>query len=145
MLFKKSNNIFKGEKRMMINLSNTLKKKNNKKGFTLIELIVVIAILAILAAIAIPRFTNVTADAKLKADNASATSMESAVRIFEAQGSTMPTVTNKATFVSGFATVLPDGVPAVQTAGNEFYYNTTDHRVVCAATSPGNGWVDISN
>ncbi len=128
---------------MIKNLSNTL-KKNNKKGFTLIELIVVIAILAILAAIAIPRFTNVTADAKLKADNASATSMESAVRIFEAQGSTMPTVTDKASFVSGFATVLPDGVPAVQTAGNEFYYNTTDHRVVCAASSPGTGWVDIS-
>lgn len=36
----------------------------NKKGFTLIELIVVIAIIAILAAIAIPTFSGVMNDAK---------------------------------------------------------------------------------
>ena len=44
----------------------------NKKGFTLIELIVVIAILAILAAIAIPAFMGITdeADAKVKLANA---------------------------------------------------------------------------
>ena len=36
----------------------------NKKGFTLVELVVVIAILGILAGIAIPRFMNATASAK---------------------------------------------------------------------------------
>ena len=40
------------------------KKRMNKKGFTLIELIVVIAILAILAAIMIPRFGGFTDKAK---------------------------------------------------------------------------------
>lgn len=41
-----------------------LNKKRNKKGFTLIELIVVIAILAILAAILIPRFAGFTDKAR---------------------------------------------------------------------------------
>ena len=39
-------------------------RKNSKKGFTLIELIIVIAILAILALIAIPRLAGFTESAK---------------------------------------------------------------------------------
>lgn len=34
-------------------------KKLNKKGFTLIELVIVIAVIAILAAVLIPTFTNI--------------------------------------------------------------------------------------
>lgn len=34
-------------------------KKSNKKGFTIVELVIVIAVIAILAAVLIPTFTNV--------------------------------------------------------------------------------------
>lgn len=42
-------------------------KKTNKKGFTLVELVIVIAVIAILAAVLIPVFTNIIGDAKEKA------------------------------------------------------------------------------
>lgn len=45
-------------------MSKLLQKLRNKKGFTLIELIVVIAILGILAAILIPQFTGFQQKAK---------------------------------------------------------------------------------
>ncbi|WP_312460265.1 prepilin-type N-terminal cleavage/methylation domain-containing protein [Proteiniclasticum sp.] len=76
---------------MMINLSNTLKKKNNKKGFTLIELIVVIAILAILAAIAIPRFGGLREDSQDKANRATAASVLNAAELyFTTEGKLVP-------------------------------------------------------
>ncbi|SNR86428.1 prepilin-type N-terminal cleavage/methylation domain-containing protein [Anaerovirgula multivorans] len=64
------------------------KKVRNKKGFTLIELIVVIAILGILAGIAVPRFQNVTANANSKANLAEHKIAVSAVQLFRAESTT---------------------------------------------------------
>jgi len=45
-----------------------MNKMKNRKGFTLIELIVVLAVLAIIMAIAVPRFIGVQEKAKVNAD-----------------------------------------------------------------------------
>ena len=45
-------------------------KKNNKKGFTLMEMLIVVAIIAILVAIAIPTFTGSLDKARQAADEA---------------------------------------------------------------------------
>ena len=43
-------------------------KKTNKKGFTLVELVIVIAVIAILAGVMIATFSNVVAKANASAD-----------------------------------------------------------------------------
>lgn len=53
----------------------SISKLRNKKGFTLIELIVVLAVLAIIMAIAVPRFGGVRDQAKVDADMATLASI----------------------------------------------------------------------
>lgn len=61
------------------------KRIHNRKGFTLIELIVVIAIMGILAVIAVPRFLDIQARAAINSDAAAAEEMINAARIVETE------------------------------------------------------------
>ena len=66
------------------------KRMSNRKGFTLVELLVVVAIIGVLAAIAIPRFTDATATAngaKLQAD---LRTIDSAIMIYYAANNSYP-------------------------------------------------------
>ena len=74
-------------------------KQRNKKGFTLIELIVVIAILGILALIAVPRLIGTTDRARNSTHNANVRLIEGAVSLYEAQEGTTPP--NVGALVSG--------------------------------------------
>lgn len=63
---------------MMLQKMMKKMRRNNKKGFTLIELIVVIAILAILAAILVPSMVGYLNNAKQSTANANARTVYSA-------------------------------------------------------------------
>lgn len=63
-----------------------INKKRNKKGFTLVELVVVIAILGILAAIAVPKFSESRTNAAIKAHNANVRTLESSATLFISEG-----------------------------------------------------------
>lgn len=58
-----------------------MKKVNNKKGFTLAELLVVVAILAILIAIAVPIFGGALNNARDTARNANVRTIKSAAMV----------------------------------------------------------------
>ena len=56
--------------------------KNNKKGFTLIELMIVVAIIGILAAIAIPKFASLIDKSKEGATKGALSSVRGALQVY---------------------------------------------------------------
>ena len=65
-------------------MNRMISKLKNRKGFTLIELIVVLAVLAIIMAIAVPRFTGVQTQAKEDADAQTLLMIEKAAELYYA-------------------------------------------------------------
>lgn len=60
-------------------------KKNNKKGFTLVELVIVVAVMAILVAVAIPTISSITTTAQNAVDDSNARTIESVIKLYEAK------------------------------------------------------------
>jgi len=77
---------------MFNTICRTLK---NKKGFTLVELMVVVVIIGVLAAIAVPVYNNATQQAERRAVEANLRTIDGAIMQFQAvNGGTNPDDTN---------------------------------------------------
>lgn len=82
------------------------KRLSNRKGFTLVELLVVISIIGILSAIAVPKFTSASESARGAKMQADLRTIDSAVAIAIAQGNTLAAITDIATDTTSFAVAV---------------------------------------
>ncbi|MGV8152998.1 MAG: prepilin-type N-terminal cleavage/methylation domain-containing protein [Alkaliphilus sp.] len=78
------------------------KKINNKKGFTLIELIIVIAIIAILMIIAVPRFAGFTDRAEDRMAESNLEMVQNLVAVYRAENGTFPASADFAALIAHF-------------------------------------------
>lgn len=115
------------------------KKLKNKKGFTLIELIVVIAILGIIAAIAVPKFTGIRDNAEQQATAAAVAVINKSIEVYKVQEDDE----NLATLLNGIASptganvitelidagYLDSNTVTTKPDGTAYTYDSTNHDI----------------
>lgn len=92
-----------------------MKKLTNKKGFTLMEMIIVVAIIAILAVITIPTLTANTTKAEKAADAANLHAAKAVYQVMKMESATNAGPAKDSVFdvaTSTFLTTLPTGKTA---------------------------------
>lgn len=114
--------------------------KKNKKGFTLVELVIVIAVLAILAAIAVPAIGGAITKANAARDESQAQSIETAIKYYISLKETDSTITGNtvADALTKSGMNAADGTTLVcKQKGYVFVYDAAKKTVTAKASADG--------
>ena len=105
--------------------------KNNKKGFTLVELVIVVAVMAVLVAVAIPTVQSIVGTAESNVAATNAQTIESMLKLAVANGKTLSDDDD-------IAQEIVDAQLGIAKAAT-FIYNTKSGEVKAVATGTSAG------
>ena len=120
-------------------------KKNNKKGFTLVELVIVVAVMAVLVAVAIPTVKSVVGTAKTATYETNCRTLESVIKLADAEASNKDETFGATEVIAAvnkakLGIVAPTGEGADLTTVT-FYYDMDTGNV--GKTAPADNFVKI--
>ncbi len=103
----------------------------NRKGFTLIELVMIIVILGILAAVAIPRYVSMQGEAKIAAEKGVVGGVRAGIMTYFAKNKAWPTTLTTTTIFDEVLTETPDdwtqsGTTYTGPGGGSYTYDNTN-------------------
>jgi prepilin-type N-terminal cleavage/methylation domain-containing protein len=101
-----------------------------RKGLTLIELLIVVIILGALAAIAIPRMSQNSTTAKLRACQANQATINTQIEAYYSENEVWPDLDDD---ILGSTDYFPDGTPTCPSGGT-YTMDANTHRVDCNAS-----------
>ena len=107
-----------------------IQMKNNKKGFTLVELVIVVAVMAILVAVAIPTVASITEAAKSSVNESNARTIESVIKVEEAKTAAGDDSMAAAGGIEEAINAAKLGIKA----DSEFFYSVTTGMVTTEST-----------
>ena len=110
-------------------------KNSNKKGFTIVELVIVIAVIAILAAVLIPTFSSLVKKANLSSDKQAVREMNIALKAAEAKNGKPENIDQAMKVIADAGYDVDAWNPL--TAGYQVYWFITDNVCVLYSTTEG--------
>ena len=102
--------------------------RNNRKGFTIVELVIVIAVIAVLAAVLIPTFVSLTRKANLNSDMQAVRQMNLALAAAEATGGKAETIDQAMKIIADAGYDVDAWSPL--TSGYQVYWYKAENRCI---------------
>jgi prepilin-type N-terminal cleavage/methylation domain-containing protein len=101
------------------------KRLSDRRGFTLIELVMIIVVIGILAAVAVPKYANLSSDAERATCHGKQGAIHAAVAIYYAAHRELPDSMTADLFASGVVPTCPGSGTITYTPSGDSTYTLT--------------------
>jgi prepilin-type N-terminal cleavage/methylation domain-containing protein len=112
-----------------------------KKGFTIIELMIVISIISLISAIVIPKYSNITSEAKIANVRANLSNLNTAISLYKLKNESYPDLVGNEDDLGDFT----DAYSKSKMPDTPYYLGGSKSNTVYSSRSNTGGWLYIES